>query len=164
MRLLLGEDLAYAATALGRTEPLGGRIRTPGERLNIQIIEITETTRGEECFAGKPDGAFHLTFLVPPCDRYRPGLEAVVAGQLKQRRMEADRLADALEHGAFEIVVECRAGDALEMGERLDMSADEVRHRGAEIEAQKQMARVGEHHHKGHQRTHRAADGERAEM
>src|SRR5437016_4554027 len=66
MRLLLGKDLAHAAAALGRTEPLGSGTGTPAERLSVQISEIAETTRGEERFANETDRALHPTFLVPP--------------------------------------------------------------------------------------------------
>ena len=44
------------------------------------------------------------------------------------------------------------------------MAAHEVAHRGPEVEAQKQMARVGQHHHEGHQRTHATPHAELAEM
>ena len=96
MRLLLGKDLAHAAAALGRTEPLGSGTGTPAERLSVQISEIAETTRGEERFANETDRALHPTFLVPPRYRDRPRLEAVVGSQLEQRGMEADRLTHAL--------------------------------------------------------------------
>src|SRR6266581_5939047 len=164
MRLLLGKDLAHAAAALGRTEPLGGGTRTPGERLSVQIIEIAETTRGEERFASETDSALHPTFLVPPRYRDRPRLEAVVGSQLEQRGMEADRLTHAFEHGALKIVIQNYERHGVIPGERFHMAADEVIHRGAQIEAQEQMPRIGKHHHEGHQRTHRAADGELAEM
>src|ERR1700693_471573 len=78
MRLLVGKDLAHAAAALGRTEPFGGWPLTPGERLRVQIIEITETTRGEERVANKADGAFRAPLLVTPRYRYRARLEVVV--------------------------------------------------------------------------------------
>src|SRR5881628_4214442 len=106
MRLLLGKDRAHAAAALWRAEPLGGRTRTPSGCLGVQIIEIAETTRGEERFASETDSALHPTFLISPRDRHRPRLEVVMGGQLEQRGMEADRLAHALEHGALKIVVE----------------------------------------------------------
>ena len=44
------------------------------------------------------------------------------------------------------------------------MGAYEVTHRGPEVEAQEQMARVGQHHHEGHQRTQRAPHRELAEV
>ncbi len=44
------------------------------------------------------------------------------------------------------------------------MAAEEVGHRCAQIEAQEEMSRVGQHHHEGHQRPLGAADGELAEV
>lgn len=78
--------------------------------------------------------------------------------------MEANRIARTLEHSAFQIIVEQHPRNGIERRERLDMTADEVVHRRAQIEAQEQMARVGEHHHEGHQRTQRAPHGELAEV
>ena len=68
------------------------------------------------------------------------------------------------EHCAAKIVVEQDPGQAIKVGKRIDMSAHEVAHRGPEVEAHEQMARVGQHHHEGHQRAHRASHRELAEM
>jgi hypothetical protein len=72
-----------------------------------------------------------------------------VAGQREQRRVEADRVAPALEHGALEVVVQQHPGQA-ECGEGLDVAAQEAVHAGIEEEAQEDLARVAEHHDEGH--------------
>src|ERR1700687_2654028 len=101
MRLLLGKDFAHAAVALLWTGPLGGCTVTPGGCLGVQISEVTEAARGEEGVAGETNGALDSALLIAARRRYRPGLEAVVRGQLQQRRVEADRIVHALEHGTF---------------------------------------------------------------
>lgn len=78
--------------------------------------------------------------------------------------MEADRVAAAFQHGAFQIVVEQNARHAVPGGERADVAAQEVLHPGVEVKAQKDLARVAEHHDERHQRTVRTADLQRTEM
>ena len=78
--------------------------------------------------------------------------------------MEADRIALSLQHGTLKIVIQEHPRHGIEPSKRLDMTADEVVNRGAQIEAQEQMARVGKHHHERHQGTHGAAHSELAEM
>ena len=157
MRLLLGEERAHAARAIFRTGPIGGRALTPGPGLSVQIVQIAEAARGEEGVACESNRALDSTLLISARHRHRAGLEAVVGSQLQQPGVEMDRIARALEHRAAKIVVEQDPGHGIEPGERLDMSVDEVAHRRAQIEAQEQMARVGQHHHEGHQRTHARA-------
>jgi hypothetical protein len=62
---------------------------------------FAEGARGEEGIACKTDCALHAAFLIAARHRHRAWLEAVVGGQLEQPRMEADRIAHALEHGAL---------------------------------------------------------------
>jgi hypothetical protein len=45
-----------------------------------------------------------------------------------------------------------------------DMAAQEVLHSGIEEEAQEDVARIAQHHDKGHQRTAGAADHEMTEV
>ena len=84
--------------------------------------------------------------------------------ELQQRRIEADRIVDALEHCGLEVIVEDDPRHRSECVEGLDMTAQEVVHRRAEIEAQEDLPRVGQHHDERHQWAHRAADGDGAEM
>ena len=66
---------------------------------------------------------------------HRPGLEAVVRGEREQRRVEADGVALAFEHGALEVVVEQHSADAVERSEGLHVTAQEAVHAGVEEEA-----------------------------
>ena len=93
MRFLLGEERAHAARAVFRTGPIGGRALTPGAGLSVQIIQIAEAARGEECIACEANRAFYPTFLIAARHRHRAGLEAVMSGQLQQPRLEMDRIA-----------------------------------------------------------------------
>jgi hypothetical protein len=88
----------------------------------------------------------------------------VVGRQLEQHGVEVDRLSHALEHGAAKIVVEKDPGHALEGFEGACVAADEARHVGAEGEAEKDLARVAEHHDEAHQRARGAADLKLAEV
>src|SRR5882757_2377655 len=87
------------------------------------------------------------TRLIAYCHGSR--LEAIVPCELNQLWIEANDVTMALQHCAFEIVVEQHARHAAEEGECVDMPAREERHRSAEKEAQKDLARVAEHHHEG---------------
>ena len=78
--------------------------------------------------------------------------------------MEADRIATPLQHGALEIVVEQDPRHPVPGRERADMAAQEALHAGVEEEAQKDLARVAQHHDERHQRTAGAADLQVAEM
>ena len=78
--------------------------------------------------------------------------------------MEPDGVAAAFEHDAFHVVVERGPGRAPECGERLDVAADEVRERGAEVEAHEGVARVAQHQDERHQGAFGASDGELAEV
>ncbi len=73
----------------------------------------------------------------------------VVAGQCQQFRVEADGIAYALEHRAFEVVVEGDPGAAVEGNEGLDMAAQEAVHPSVQEEAQEDHAAVAEHHDEG---------------
>ena len=61
----------------------------------------------------------------------------------------------------FHKVGPCRAP---QHGERLDVAADEVGERGAEVEAQERIPRVAEHQHERHQGAFGAPDGELSEV
>ena len=82
----------------------------------------------------------------------------------EQRRVEADRVALAFEHGALEVVVEHDPGTAVECGEGLDVAAQEAVHARVQEEAQEDHARVAQHHDEGHQRAACAADLQMAEV
>lgn len=78
--------------------------------------------------------------------------------------MEVNGLADALQDGTFQVVVQQDPGHSVERFEGGHVSAQEVGHRLCAVEAQEDTARVAEHHHESPQRPHRPADGELAEV
>ena len=87
-----------------------------------------------------------------------------MAAQFKQRGVEADGVARALEHGALQIVVERHPGHRAPGLEGRDVAAQEVLHARVQEEAQEDAPRPRQHHHEGHQRAARTADGEVAEV
>ena len=78
--------------------------------------------------------------------------------------METDRIALALEHGAFQIVVEQHARQTTPCVKRRDVATQEVCHLRIEVEAQEDRARVAQDHHERHQRALGATDGELANV
>ena len=146
-----------------RATPVGGRATAPGVSLGVQIVEAGEASRGEECVTYVSDGPFHAALLVAASDRDGPGFVMVVPGKTQQRGMEADRLATAFQHRALQIVVLQDTRNAIPRGKGGDVATQEVLH-GVREEAQKDLARVAEHHDERHQRTPRAPDLEMAEM
>ena len=78
--------------------------------------------------------------------------------------MKADGIALALQHCALEIVVEQDTRTSVPGREGANVTAQEVLHAGVEEEAQKNLARVAQHHDEGHQGTACAADHEMTKM
>ena len=91
-------------------------------------------------------------------------LEAVVSGEFEQRGMEPDGVAAAFEHDAFPVVVQKDPCRAPEHGERLDVAADEVGERGAEVEAHEGISGVTQHQDERHQGAFGASDRKLAEV
>ena len=134
--MLLVEDAAHGAAAVFGAGTPGGGVGAPGERLGVEVIEVGERTRGEETVARKAHDAFYATLFVAPIRCDRPGGKAVVGGEFEQGWVEADGIAAAFEHDAAKVVVEQSSGDAVEVGEGIDMAAQEIVHLGVEVEAQ----------------------------
>src|ERR1700722_5985640 len=105
---------------------MAGWACAPGLSLGVEVIDIGETSRGEESGADEPYGSFHPTFFVAACDRYGTRLVTIVSGKMQQAGMDADRLATSFQHAALEIVVEQDARHAAPGGERGDMTTQEV--------------------------------------
>jgi hypothetical protein len=74
--------------------------------------------------------------------------------------METDGIASALEHCAFQIVVEQRSRHATPRREGRFVATQEISHARIEVEAQEDLARVAQHHHEGHQSALGPAEGE----
>src|SRR5450755_1176441 len=87
-----------------------------------------------------------------------------MSSKLGKSWMEADGVAVALQHSAFEIIIEDDLRDPGPCLKSLDMAAQKVLHAGIEEEAQEDLARIAQHHDEGHQRTACAADHEMTEV
>src|SRR5208282_5119406 len=108
--------------------------------------------------------ALDAALLVAAGDRDGARLVAIVSGEAQQGGMEADRRAMPLKHGALQIVLEEDTRNPLPRGEGADMAAQEALHSGVREEAQKDLARVAQHHPERHQRPPRPADLKVAEV
>ena len=157
--LALGrEGLGHRHRGVLGAAPRTGGALAPGLGLRVQVVQIGEGASGEEGLAHVADRALDAPLLVAARHRHRARLEAVVAGEREQGRVEADRVAATLEHRALQIVVEGDARHRAPALEGADMAAQEVLHARIEEEAQIDLARPRQHHDEGHQRTARAPD------
>ena len=146
------------------TGALGGAGVAPLVGLDIEVVEVAEAPRLEKTSANKADEPFHPTLLISSgrCDR--AWLEAVVGGEFEQCGMEPNGIATAFEHDTFHIIVEQDLRRAPQHGERLDVAADEVGERGAEVEAHEGVSGVAQHQDERHQGAFGASDGELSEV
>ena len=161
---LFGEDLGDGALGVLGAGAVNGAGVAPLIGLDIEVVEVAEAPRLEKTSANKADEPFHPTLLIASrrCDR--AWLEAVVSGEFEQRGMEPDGVATAFEHDAFHIVIEQDLRRAPQHGERLDVAADEVGERGAEVEAHEGVSGVAQHQDERHQGAFGASDGELSEV
>ena len=157
MPRLLGKHLPHRAVRFARTAPIGGKAATPVICLSVEIVEIGEAAGGEKGAADVADTSFDATFLVATSDRDRTRFVAVVPSKAQQRGVEADRVTASFQHGAFQVVIEQDPRHAVPGCERANVAAQEILHPGVEVEAEKDLARVAEHHDERHQRTVRTA-------
>jgi hypothetical protein len=81
-----------------------------------------------------------------------------VLGEEQELGVEDNRVAHALEHDAFKVVVQEGSGQPAKCDERLDMAAQEAVHLGVEAKAQEHSPRVAQHDHEAHERALRATD------
>lgn len=88
------EGLAHAQGAVLDPPPIGGRAQAPSPSLRVEVVQAGELAPGEKAVADVADVAFHPTLLVAARRGHRARLEAVVAGQGQQRRVEADGVTD----------------------------------------------------------------------
>ena len=144
--------------------PVGGEAEAPRLGLGIEVINIREGASREEGLPDIADGALDAALLVAAGDRDRARFVAIAPGEAQQRGMEADGVAAPFQHRALEIVIEENTRNALPRGEGGDMAAKEALHAGVQEEAQKDLARVAQHHDERHQRPPRLADLETPHM
>ena len=149
--LLLGEGGAHADARVLGAGALGGQARAPGCGLGVQIGQIRVAPGGEEGIPGVANRPFNAPFLIPAGRGHRARLEPMMGGKGEQRGMETDGIALAFEHGALQVVVEQNPGNATEGGKGPGVAGQEAGHARIQEEAQVNLARVGEHHHEGHQ-------------
>src|SRR3990172_3694542 len=153
-------------TPSGGATRVGGLGGGPGggggavEELGVGVVDVAEGAGGEEAIAEKADLSLDASLLVAAADGAGSRQEVVVTGELEQAGMKLDRVAVAREDGALEIVVEQGARGALEVGEGLDVPAQEALQRLVEGEQGVDRAGPGEHHHEGGQRTAGLADAQ----
>ena len=159
-----GEGFAHAQGRVLGATPVSRLSRTPGLGLRIEVRQIEEGATGEEGFANIANGPFHAPLLIPSRDRHRARLVAIMAGELQQGGIEADRLPLSLEDGALQVVVQQHSRQAPPGAKRPDMAAQEVLHARIEKEAQVDHARPRQHHHESHQCPAGAADFQVAEV
>ena len=103
---LLGKYLPYHAVRLARAAPVGGKAAAPVIGLSIEIVEIGEVAGGEKGAADVADAALDAAFLVAAGDSDGTRFVTIVPGKAQQPGMEADCVAPAFQHGAFQVVVE----------------------------------------------------------
>src|SRR6267378_1450690 len=111
MRAFLDEHRPHAAIAIFWTRPQRRFLQAPRCCLGVELTDIFELAGSKKSVASKTYCPFHASFFVAAGDRHRARLEPVMSGQLKERRMEADRLGAALEHRTFEVVIEHDPGN-----------------------------------------------------
>ena len=161
---LIGEHLAHGAVRLAGAAPVGGETATPGIRLGIEVVEIGEAAGREKGLADVTDGTLYAALLVAARHGYGTRLEAVVSGKLQQRGMESDRVTASFQYRTFKIIIEQDTWNPTPRGEGGGVAAQEILHPRVEVEAQKDLARMAQHHDERHQRTPRPADLEMAEV
>ena len=137
--------------------PIRRQATAPGLGLDIEVVEIGKLSGREEVVAHIADGALNAALLVAACHRHRTRVITIMCGERDQGRMKANGVALALQHCALEIVVEQDTRTSVPGREGVDVTTQEVLHAGIKEEAQKNLARVAQHHDEGHQGTARAA-------
>ena len=148
--------LLHRQRAVIRTSTLRGFRVAKDQGLLVELLQTPKGTCGEKGRAQIQDGALHATLLISAAHRDGPRLEAVVHREVPVARMEAHRVADALQHCGLEIVVQEHARYAAEEFEGELMTLQKQTLRLAQKEADVQHARVTEHHDKRRQLAQRA--------
>src|SRR3984893_10273716 len=159
-----GEGLANAEAVLFGAGSIRRQAAVPDIGLSIEVIQISKFAGSKEGGANVSNCTFDPTFFISPGDGDRTRIKSIASSKLEQGGMKADDVTLALQHSAFEIIVENDPWDPGPCFKGLNMAAQEVLHAGIEEEAQKDLARIAQHHDEGHQRPARAADHEMTEV
>jgi hypothetical protein len=99
--LFLEESLAHAQFARGGAEPISGLTVAPPCRLDVEIDEIDEGAGGKETLAHIPNRAFDAPLLIATRRRDGSRFKAIVASELQQRWIKANRIALPFQHRTF---------------------------------------------------------------
>ncbi len=132
--------------------------------LGVEVSQVAKLPGGKEAVSYETYSSLDASLLIAPCHRHRARLVAVVGGQIEQRGVKADGVADALGHRRAQIVVEQDSGHPTKRFEGTDVAAQEAGHLRTVEEAQEDLAGVAEHHHEAHQLAARTAHLHLAEV
>ncbi len=132
---------------------LGDGVLAPTLHRGVQLVEVRPTPADQEARAQVADAALDAALLVAAVGDDRPGLEAVVAREGQQRRVEADGVAAALGHDGHGVVVQQDPRHPTQLRERGRGPGQEAAHplllhSGSE-EAHAAHAQPGPHHDEG---------------
>lgn len=103
--LLFDQGLRHGAGGIARHLPGVGHGVAPLDELPGEILDIPERAGGEERLAQGADRALDAALFPGRSYRAGAGDAGVMAAELEQPRVEADRVALALEDGALHVVV-----------------------------------------------------------
>ena len=101
--------------------------RRPLVCLAIDILEARERPSGDEVVADVAYGSLNAPLLIASVRCDRPRFVAVVSCECQKLLVEADRIADAIEDHAREIIVKNRARHAAPVRERFLVPGEKVR-------------------------------------
>src|SRR5260370_11228927 len=118
----------------------------PYFQLTIEILDGGEAPRREECVTEILDRALDLALFIAARGRARVRREMIVTAQLEQRLAVADVIADPLDDGALEVIVEYATWNAGKRVERAHVSAQEALGGLVKKEARVHRPRPTEHH------------------
>lgn len=159
--LLLSEDLRDGLIAVLGMAPLVRDRVAPRDKLRLEIVDIAKGARRDEGVPQILDLPLDLPLLVGARRRAGAWGEVIVAGQLKEPRVEVNGRALPVQHRGLQIVVDEGAGTAAEGAEGLDVSAEEALERLVQREDGVDRARVAEDEHEGGQGPRAATDPDR---
>jgi hypothetical protein len=144
--------------------PFAGDRRAPLVGLAVGVVETREGPGGKRVVADVADRPFDASLLIAAVRGDGPRLVAVVSREGEELRVEADRVADAIEHDALQIVVEDGTRHPGPAREGLLVPGEEVRKIVAGEEPKEDRARVGEDHDEADEGPLRLADADRTEV
>src|SRR5579864_4259750 len=159
-----GKGLANTEAVLFGAGSIRRQVVAPDIGLGIEVVQIGKFAGRKEGGANVSNCAFDPAFFISPGDGDRTRIKSIASGKLEQGGMKADDVTLALQHSAFEIIVEDDLWDPRPCLEGRNMTAQKVLQAGIEEEAQEDVARIAQHHDEGHQRTAGAADHKMTEV